>query len=406
MAIPDPVALTQALLRLDTVNPPGQEDRCAELLADLLSDAGFACERHAFAPRRTSLVARIGRGLPLAFTGHLDVVPLGNAPWRHDPFGAEIVDGRLYGRGASDMKGGVAAMACAALAQADRLRAGAGATLIFTAGEETGCEGAFAMARDPRAADLLGRAGALVVAEPTANRPLLGHKGAFWLQAQARGVTAHGSMPEQGDNAIYKLAEAALALRDFRFDGAPHALMGAPTLNVGTVRGGLNINSVPDAAELTIDIRTVAGQDHAAVLRCLCHRLGGHIGLRALLDVAPVYTPPDHPWMRQVLALCAARSGRPVAEAAAPYFTDAGALVAPLGGPPTVILGPGEPTMAHQTDEFCELAQIHEATALYEALLVDWCARAEASPSAPEAAAMPMPTSPPRTTATAMTTAT
>lgn len=373
MAAPDPVALTQALLRLDTVNPPGHEDRCAELLADLLSDAGFACTRHEYAPRRTSLIARLGRGLPLAFTGHLDVVPLGNAPWRHDPFGAEIVDGRLYGRGASDMKSGVAAIAAAAIAQADRLRDGPGATLIFTAGEETGCDGAFAMAREPHAAELLGRAGALVVAEPTANRPLLGHKGAFWLQAEARGVTAHGSMPEQGDNAIYKLAEAALALRDFRFEGEPHPLMGAPTLNVGTVRGGLNINSVPDAAELTIDIRSVAGQDHAAVMRCLCRTLGSHIGLRALLDVGPVYTAPEHPWMQQVLALCAAHSGLPAEARTATYFTDAAALSGPLGRPPAVILGPGEPTMAHQTDEYCEVAQIHAATALFEALITDWC---------------------------------
>ena len=381
----DPVALTQALVRLDTVNPPGHEDACITLLADLLSAAGFECRVHDFAPRRSSLVARIGgkdsgNALPLAFTGHLDVVPLGAAPWQHAPFGADIVDGRLYGRGSSDMKSGVAAFTCAALAQADRLRhgPGPGLSLIYTAGEETGCEGAFAMARDADAAGLLGRAGALVVAEPTANAPLVGHKGAFWLKAQARGVTAHGSMPEQGDNAIYKIARAALALEGFAFETPTHALMGAPTLNIGTARGGLNINSVPDSAELGIDIRSVAGQDHARVLQCLCHALGSQIELSTMLDVQSVYTAPDDPWMQRVFALCAARQGAMPVPRTVSYFTDAAALRLPLGMPPVLILGPGEPQLAHQTDEYCHVHRIHEATALYGDLITDWCAASTA----------------------------
>ncbi len=377
----DAVALTQALVRVDTVNPPGFEDGCVALLADLLSAAGFACRTHDFAPRRTSLVARIGRTaphdmrLPLAFTGHLDVVPLGGAAWQHDPFGGAIEDGRLYGRGSSDMKSGVAAIVCAAIAQAERLHDGPGLNLIFTAGEETGCEGAFAMARHPDAAALLGRAGALVVAEPTANAPLIGHKGAFWLRASASGTTAHGSMPEQGDNAIYKIARAALALEQFEFETPTHALMGAPTLNVGTARGGLNINSVPDAAELGVDIRSVAGQDHARVLQCLCKALGPHIALQTLLDVQSVYTPPDDPWLQRVFALCAARQGTMPLPRTMSYFTDAAALRLPLGMPPVLILGPGEPQLAHQTDEHCHVHRIVEAVALYDDLITDWCAQ-------------------------------
>lgn len=381
-AAPDPVALTQALVRLDTVNPPGLEDRCVELLADLLAGAGFQCSTHEFAPRRASLVARIGgrpgatgASAPLCFTGHVDVVPLGRAPWQHDPFGAAIVDGRLYGRGASDMKSGVAAFVTAAIARADRLRAqadGPGLSLIITAGEETGCEGAFAMAASGRARELLGTAGALVVAEPTSNAPVTGHKGALWVSAKASGTTAHGSMPERGDNAIFKIAQAALALQGLQFETAPHPLMGAPTLNVGTVCGGLNINSVPDAAELGLDIRSVAGQSHAQVLHCLCRLLGPQIELRTLLDVGSVFTEPDDPWMRRVFALCAARS-RQVPEArTASYFTDAAALRLPLGMPPVVIIGPGEPGMAHQTDEYCHVHRIHEAVQLFTDFIDDW----------------------------------
>lgn len=372
----DPVALTQALVRADTVNPPGHEDLCTTQLADLLSSAGFACHTVDFAPRRSSLIARIGGRpdrAPLCFTGHVDVVPLGAAPWKHDPFGGEIVDGLLYGRGSSDMKSGVAAFTAASIALAERLRDTSGLTLIITAGEETGCEGAFHMVGDQETRALIGAAGALVVGEPTSNAPLVGHKGAFWLSASLSGTTAHGSMPERGDNAVYKMARTALALEAFKFDTGAHPLMGAPTLNVGTAHGGLNINSVPDAAELGIDIRSVAGQDHRHLLQCLCHTLGPQVKLRALLDVESVYTEPDDPWMQRVFALSQQRSGQQPQPRTVSYFTDAAALREPLGMPPTVILGPGEAAMAHQTDEYCRVDAIHEATAIYEALIRDWC---------------------------------
>jgi succinyl-diaminopimelate desuccinylase len=372
----DPVALTQALVRANTVNPPGHEDLCTTQLADLLSTAGFDCRTVEFAPRRSSLVARIGghaERLPLCFTGHVDVVPLGAAAWQHDPFGAGIVDGRLYGRGSSDMKSGVAAFTAASIGLADRLRDSAGLVLVITAGEETGCEGAFHLVGSDAGRALIGAAGALVVGEPTGNSPLVGHKGALWLSAQLSGVTAHGSMPERGDNAVYKMARAALALEAFRFDTGTHPLMGSPTLNVGTAHGGLNINSVPDAAELAIDIRSVAGQDHRQVLQCLCRVLGPQVRLRTLLDVGSVYTEPDDPWIRRVFALCQARSGQPAQARTVSYFTDAAALRGPLGQPPTLILGPGEAAMAHQTDEYCRVDAIVEATSLYGDLIRDWC---------------------------------
>ena len=126
---------------------------------------------------------------------------------------------------------------------------------MITAGEETGCEGAFHLLQDKA----LGRAGAVVVAEPTSNYPFVGHKGAFWLRAKATGVTAHGSMPDKGVNAIYKAARAVGKLEAFRFQNPPHDLMGQATLNVGTIRGGLNINSVPD--EATVGDRHPHGPD-------------------------------------------------------------------------------------------------------------------------------------------------
>jgi succinyl-diaminopimelate desuccinylase len=180
-------------------------------------------------------------------------------------------------------------------------------------------------------------------------------------------------MPQNGDNAIYKIARAALALEKFDFEVPAHALMGAPTLNVGTVRGGLNINSVPDSAQMDIDIRTIAGQDHEKLLRCVCQALGPQVGLRKLLDVGAVYTEPQDPWVAGVYAVCEAHTGERAQPATISYFTDAAALRGPLGGPPTVILGPGEAEMAHQTDEYCRVDRIVQAQAIYANIIRERC---------------------------------
>ena len=372
----NPVELTQELIRFNTVNPPGNEDQICEYLQKILESAGYECRKVEFAPRRTSLVAKIGScsaSKPsICFTGHVDVVPLGARPWRFEPFAGVIDDGKLYGRGSSDMKSGVAAFVVAAIQMAQEAKRGAGVSMIITAGEETGCEGAFHLAASKEIVDFLGPAGCFVVAEPTANEPLLGHKGAYWLRAKTEGVTAHGSMPERGENAFYKLAKAALTLEKFSFDTPPHQLMGQGTLNVGTAKSGLNINSVPDAAEMTLDIRTVAGQSHSHIYGCLCKALGPTVALETIIDIEGVFTPASDPWMEQVFEHCTKMNGvRPV-EKTVSYFTDASALKSAIGHPPTVILGPGQPEMAHQTDEFCYVDKIEDATRLFANLISDW----------------------------------
>ena len=143
----DCVALTRRLIGFNTINPPGDEAACAQYLAELLTPAGVLVELASFAPARANLIARLEgsdpRLAPLVLTGHLDTVPLGAAPWSKAPFAAEIVGDRLYGRGASDMKSGVAAMALAFLrACSRRVRPERGVTLLLTGGEEVGCQGA------------------------------------------------------------------------------------------------------------------------------------------------------------------------------------------------------------------------------------------------------------------------
>jgi succinyl-diaminopimelate desuccinylase len=366
------VALTQALIRQNTVNPPGNEAQCAALIAKRLEENGFTVTTIPFGEGRTNLIARLGSrdALPLAFTGHLDTVPLGLQPWTVDPFGGDLEGDRVYGRGSSDMKGGVAAFVEACIAHRTALEKGPGAVLIITAGEETGSEGAYHLCRQK---GLLGAAGALIVAEPTSNTPLIGHKGALWLKAVARGVTAHGSMPEKGDNAVIKAAYAVVKLTDFDFNVQRHAVLGGPTLNIGTFHGGLNTNSVPDRAEVSLDIRTVPGQPHAAVREMVGSFLGNEMEISPIIDVPAVWTDPSDPWIQRVFEMMAPLLGEMLVPQGATYFTDASALTPAMGHLPTIILGPGEAAMAHQTDEYCLVSRIDQAVEAYSRIIEDWC---------------------------------
>ena len=371
-AIPDARALTRELLAFITINPPGMERACARHLGALLEPAGLRVDYHEFADARTSLVATIGGDPdrpPICFTGHIDTVPLGTAAWTRDAFCGETDGDKVYGRGSTDMKGGVAAFVVAALELAPELARGPGLVLVITAGEEIGCEGARFLAERK----LLGRAGAIVVAEPTANYPYVGHKGLCWFEIETKGVTAHGSMPEVGDNAIVKMAGAIGDLGRWRFPVESHAVMGVPTMNVGTIHGGLNTNSVPDRATITLDVRTVPGIEHAQLCRSLQALLEPRgASVRKIVDVPWLYTEPSDEWVQEVFETCTPLlDGRP-APRTITFSTDGADLKRGFGGAPAVILGPGEPKLAHQTDEWCSMTRIGQSVDLFRTLMQRW----------------------------------
>jgi len=368
----DVVALTRSLLRFDTVNPPGRERDCARHIGAMLTEWGFHVDYHEFAEARTSIVARAGgtgSKPPLCLTGHIDVVPLGSNKWTRDPFSGETDGDRVYGRGSSDMKAAIAAILLAARSVANRVSGTPGVVLVITAAEEGGCLGSQHLART----QLLGRAGAMVVGEPTSNYPYVGHKGSLKFHARFRGVSAHGSMPELGVNAIYKAARAVAKLEAFDFGVPPHPVMGKPTMNVGTFEGGNAVNSVPDAACVGVDVRTVAGMDHAALRTRLQALLGGETELEVFSDMNAVWTEPEHEWIQRVFEICRRHLGAMPEPRAASYNTDAGNLLKAYAGAPVVVLGPGEPQLAHQTDEYCSVERVRQSVVIYEELIRDWC---------------------------------
>lgn len=363
--------LARRLLGFDTINPPGSEAAPARFLGGLLSAAGYQTRYFEFSPGRSTLLATLqgNGGRAIGFTGHLDTVPLGSARWRHDPFAGVVEDGRLYGRGASDMKAAVAAMVVAALRQAGTGSRGAGIVLIITAGEETSCEGARHLAAS---LDLAGLVGALVVGEPTGNHPVIAHKGCVRYRIAARGVSAHGSMPDQGVNAIHRIAEVVERLRGFDFGTAPHPLLGVPTLNIGTIAGGTGINLVADSAELGVDVRLIPGQQEESLRARLQAELGRDVIIERLEQAESVETDPSDPWIRQVCGIAERYLGAGLTPGGVPYFTDASVLTPALGHPPTVILGPGEAAMAHKTDEYCLVSRLTESVALYSDIAAAW----------------------------------
>ncbi len=179
-------------------------------------------------------------------------------------------------------------------------------------------------------------------------------------------------MPELGVNAIYKAGKALSKLESFDFGVKAHAVMGKPTLNVGTMEGGNTVNAVPDAARIGVDIRTVPGMDHQDVLAKLGALLGPDDQVDVFSNLKPVWTAPEQEWIQRVFEICKPYGGEAPAARTAPYMTDAANLLKVYAGAPTVVLGPGEAAMAHQTDEYASMERIRQSVAIYEALIGDW----------------------------------
>jgi succinyl-diaminopimelate desuccinylase len=370
MALPEVTKLTRELIALDTVNPPGNEAPAARLVGKLLEANGFEIDYVSYGEKRLHVAAQKGCGknsLPVVFTGHFDTVPLGAVQWETDPFGGEIMDGKIYGRGSSDMKGGVAAMVVAAIRAFEEGTPPEGVRLLFTAGEETGCQGAKHLVSTYKK---LGRTKGIVVGEPTANIPVTGHKGGLYLNLTTNGRTAHSSMPHLGDNAIYKAARAILKAENFDFGEEKDPLLGYSTLNVGKMQGGINLNSVPDHAEFTIDARTTTKVNHNNLLERLKKELGEEVTIEILVDLPAVFSNESDLFVQSVYAACGVKIGQAGFPKSLPYLTDGAVLQPAYGCISTVILGPGQPEMAHQTDEFCFTENIEKAVEIYSNIIL------------------------------------
>ena len=252
--------LLRSMIKTNTVNPPGNEKELAVKLAALMNSEGIEAETVEVLPGRDNLIVRMAgenHGKLLAATGHLDTVPPGGIPWEHDPFAADVVDGKLYGRGTSDMKSGDAAFLYAMIKlKREGIVPKQDVIFIGTVSEENGSLGAKAFVE----AGGMKNVDALLVCEPSSNELDIAHKGAVWVKVKFYGKTAHGSMPDLGVNAVSRAAKFIAAIDAQSFDVKPDDILDMPSCSVNICQGGVATNVVPDYCEVNIDFRTIPGQ--------------------------------------------------------------------------------------------------------------------------------------------------
>ncbi|HEY0780116.1 MAG TPA: ArgE/DapE family deacylase [Gemmatirosa sp.] len=388
----DAAALARALVRIDSRNPdlvPGApgEGPCAELLAGVLRGWGFAVDLYDAVPGRPNVVARMGRAEPgapvLMLNGHLDVV--GTDGMVHAPFDGEERDGRLYGRGAADMKGGVAAM-CAAAARADAAGGLRGEVVIAAvADEEFESAGTLALVERLKSGAL--RADACVITEPTRLAVMPAHRGFAWYTVTVHGRAAHGSRYDIGVDAI---RHAGLLLAELdALDAvelparAPHQLLGRGSLHASLVEGGAGLTTYPERCVLRLERRTIPsesaesalGEMEAAAARVAARlRAAGREAFRAAvaLDFAqpPSDVAADAPVVR-ALGEALAAAGELARVEGMPAWTDAALLNA--SGVPTVCFGPGDIALAHSAEEWVALDEVARAAGVLERVVRNWC---------------------------------
>lgn len=349
-------ALFDWLIAMDSTSGSDGEDRAFDAVVAYVTGRVGACAELRMGEERRAAVfvsrSAVEGNPAVSFMTHIDVVPAGGrASWSSDPFIATEREGRLYGRGASDMKSGLAA-AIAVFVEA--CLKGRACVLAMTKGEEIGCMGA------AEATDLLEGLPikGVVVTESTGNAIRLGHRGALWLELDARGVAAHGSTPERGVNAVVRLMSALGRLENMPLEVSD--TLGKESVNLGVIRGGDVPNRVPDHCMAALDIRVV--RDHADDLRAWCVGLNGVDDVTTVLDLAPVWTSPYDPW---VASLPGRHECGPVS-----YYTDASVYVRRAIKPaPVVICGPGDPTVVHAANESVSATALDEAVELYRRFL-------------------------------------
>ena len=369
---PELIEFCQQLVRRKSVNPPGDELPIAEYVASTLDGFGLEVELVRHGPNRASVLARLkGRGTKpgLLYNGHLDTVPVGAQEWIHDPFSAKTAEGKIWGRGAVDMKGGLAALMAAAKALAGaRLPLSGDFIMAATAGEETDSQGAMAIAARSDLRPLQ----AVIIAEPTNNGVYVAEKGALWLELTTHGKTAHGATPELGRNAVMMMWKLIGELEKLEIPHEEHPMLGSFTRSINTIAGGMKTNVVPDNCVVTVDMRTVPGQDHLAILRRiedLIEDLGRRIpdfkaSAKITNDRIPVQTSPEESVVKGVVEIVAEVTGERPVPGGISYYTDGAAFV-PALNIPMIICGPGDPKLAHQPNEHVEVSSLVQSARIF-----------------------------------------
>ena len=358
----DVVRLLSDLVATNSVNPslvPGApgEQAVAELAAHVMRSAGLDVELQPVAPGRPNAVGVLeGRepGPTVMFCGHLDTV---GVPGMTDPFVPRVADGRLYGRGSQDMKGGVAAMIAAAAAVKDRWTRGR-LIVACVVDEEFESIGADALVTQWTADHA-------IVTEPTDLRMALGHKGFAWVDVDTRGRAAHGSRPADGRDAIMRMGRVLVELEalDRRLQAQPSSpLQGVASLHASIISGGHELSSYPDHCRLQMERRTVSGEDDGVVMAqveaILANLRSADAEFEAsarLVTSRPPYRLPETTPVAQALGVRLSARGLDATPTGMSFWTDAAVLAG--AGIPSLLFGPGGAGL-HSIEEYVQVDDV------------------------------------------------
>jgi acetylornithine deacetylase len=384
-----PLDLTKTLsdlVALPSVNPMGREvsgefhceHRVTDYLESLFRSLGVAYQRQTVEPRRDNIVARIDGEVPAAeggplllFEAHQDTVPVDGMTI--EPWTPVVREGRLYGRGACDIKGGLTAMLGAFARLAEERPKGMPTLLMAcTVNEEFGYSGARALV------DLWSQPGSIiprrpdaaVVAEPTSLQVVVAHKGVARWRVKTHGRATHSSQPHLGINAIFKMAPVLAALERYHQEVATrlkaHPLCGTPTLSVGLIFGGISVNTVPDLCTIDVDRRVVPGENPDEVYRQIVDFVSRETGGDEAIEHEPPYlagtglSDEKNGPLAERLVVAAREAGIDSRAVGVPYGTNAAAISA--AGVPSVVFGPGSIDQAHTADEWLALDALAQAS--------------------------------------------
>jgi succinyl-diaminopimelate desuccinylase len=362
--------LLKSLIQADTTAEKG-EIKAAEVISAEFSQSGIDSQIDTWNQNRANITVHVksaGHRAGLLFACHLDVVGPGEAAWRNPPFTAIESDGRIYGRGAVDMKGGTAS-AVTAIRQIVDSGIELQGDIIFSAvaGEETDSAGAKRFVSDK---DWLGELAGVVIPEPTDFEIVTAHRGILWLQVSTKGKAAHSSAPQLGVNAINSMKLLLNELGNYEIKAEPHERLGKCSMSINTITGGKAMNVVPDKCSIGIDFRTLPGQDHQAIiadLKEICSRLKVdneqfEASISVLRQVQSMETDCSSDFIRDFCSVVGTDDTKAVGYTTdGPYFA--------IIGRPVVIFGPGKPHLCHKPDEYIDIADLEKGVEYYKNII-------------------------------------
>jgi acetylornithine deacetylase len=397
----DLIATLSELVATPSVNPMGREVsgpeyfeyRLTDYLERLFAKFSVPTWRQSIAPKRDNLLARLDGDPPLEQGGglvlmeaHQDTVPVDGMTI--SPFDPQVRDGRLYGRGSCDIKGGMATM-LAALARLADERPTPRPTVVMacTVNEEHGFTGATGLCdlwsgKSEKPNPLLSRRpDAAIVAEPTNLQVVVAHKGMIRWRCHTLGRAAHSSQPQQGENAVFRMARVLRALEQYQREVvgnlADHPLCGRPTLSVGTIHGGISVNTVPDRCTIEIDRRLSPGEDPKTAWQHVVDFVAKETALGKLIQHEPPFMQSrglgdanNAALADRLTTAVQAVTGKPCRKIGVAFGTDAACFA--TAGVPCVVFGPGSIEQAHTAEEWVPLNEVQQAADVLYRVLAEW----------------------------------